>query len=168
MSVEKTILGTALLRAARSAHDRLEFLSEASRLLADSLDVAETLEKLAGLIVPRAAEWCLVDLLDEDGGLQLMTAADVDPEKAALVRRMRSLYPPDPGTHPAYRVLRTGRPELVPVVDDAFLTGAARSRHHMRLLKSLDAGSFVCVPLKEHGRIIGVLTAGGGGENGMT
>lgn len=168
MTVEKTILGSALLRAARNANERLEFLSEASRLLAGSLDVQATLDKLAGLIVPRVADWCLVDLVDEQGRLELVTAADVEPEKARLVRRMRRLYPPNTETHPAYRVLRSGRAELVPVVDDAVLTEAASSRHHLRLLKSLGAGSFICVPLAEQGRNVGVLTVGDSGGRGLS
>jgi PAS domain S-box-containing protein len=168
MSVEKSILGSALLRAARNANERLEFLSEASRLLAGSLDVQATLDKLAGLIVPRVADWCLVDLVDEQGRLELMTAVDVDPEKARLVRRMRRLYPPKQESHPAYRVLRSGRAELVSVVDDAVLTRTANSRHHLRLLKSLGAGSFICVPLVEHGRNAGVLTVGDSGGRGLT
>jgi PAS domain S-box-containing protein len=168
MSVEKSILGSALLRAARCANERLEFLSEASRLLAGSLDVQATLDKLAGLIVPRIADWCRIDLVDEQGRLELRTAADVEPEKARLVRRMRRLYPPKPQSDPAYRVLRTGRAELVPLVDDAVLAESACSRHHLRLLKSLGAGSFICVPLTEHGRNVGVLTVGDSRGRGLT
>ena len=160
MAVENSILESALLSAARSAEERLEFLSEAGRLLADSLDVSATLDKLAGLIVPRVADWCLVDLLDDDGRLQLAAAVDVAPEKARLVRRMRQLYPPDQASHPVYRVLKSGRPEAVTEVSDAVLAATARSRHHLRLLKGLGAGAFVCVPLKEHGRTFGVLTVG--------
>ena len=168
MTVEKSILASALLRAARCANERLEFLCEASRLLAGSLDVQVTLDKLAGLIVPRIADWCLIDLVDEHGRLELMSAANVEPGKARLVRRMRLLYPPKQESHPAYRVLRSGRAELVPVVDDAVLAEAASSRHHLRLLKSLGAGSFICVPLTEHGGNVGVLTVGDSRGRGLT
>lgn len=155
-----TIQERALLLAAQGANERLEFLLEASRLLSGSLDLQSTLDQLCRLVAPRLADWCVVDLLDEDRSLNLAAAADADPAKAALLRRMRRLYPPDPSRHPAYRALRTGQPQVVTRVDEAYLAQAARSRNHLRLLRTMANGSFVCVPLGEAGRYLGALTFG--------
>ncbi|QIN82969.1 PAS domain S-box protein [Rubrobacter tropicus] len=93
------------------------FLAESGRVLSSSLDYRETLSKLAGLAVPRLADWCVVDVLDEEGGINNVATAHRDPEKAALARRWRERYPPDPeAKRGAPQVLRTGRPELVPEI----------------------------------------------------
>ena len=51
----------------RDAEARLHFLAEAGTLLSSSLDYEATLADLAGLLVPRIADYCIVDALDEDG-----------------------------------------------------------------------------------------------------
>src|SRR5262249_9280912 len=59
----------------------LRFLAEASKLLAEVLDVPGTLQKVAGLAVPHVADWCAVDLLEPDGSLRRVAVAHVDPAK---------------------------------------------------------------------------------------
>ena len=54
----------------RDAEARLHFLAEAGSLLSASLDYEATLADLAGLLVPRIADYCIVDALDEDGTLR--------------------------------------------------------------------------------------------------
>ena len=44
------------------------FMSEASRVLASSMDYADTLQRVARLVVPRIADWCAIDVLDEQKG----------------------------------------------------------------------------------------------------
>ena len=46
---------------------RESFMAEASRVLASSMDYAETLQRVARLAVPQIADWCAVDLLNESG-----------------------------------------------------------------------------------------------------
>ncbi len=47
--------------------DVLRFLAEASTILSSSLDYRETLATVARLSVPRLADWCAVDVLEDDG-----------------------------------------------------------------------------------------------------
>ena len=155
-----TIQERALLLAAEGANDRLRFLLDASRLLTGSLDLQRTLDELCRLVAPRFADWCVVDLLDEKGRLNLAASADVEPSKASLLKRLRRLYPPEPERHPAYRAVKTGRPQAFTRVDDSFLAASASTRHHLRLLRSLGLGSFVTVPLGEPARCLGALTIG--------
>ena len=53
--------------AVRDAERRARFLAEAMELLSSSLDVHRVLRDLARLIVPRFADICAVDLLEQDG-----------------------------------------------------------------------------------------------------
>ncbi len=151
---------TELWKQAVTAHQRLHFLGEASRLLSETLETPKVLDRLAELAVPKVADWCIVDLLDDDGQLQLAAAADVQPRKAQLVREMRKRFPPDPARHPAYRAIREDRPLFVDGARSADLRGFARSGEHLDLMRKLNPGSFVCVPLKARGSALGVLALG--------
>lgn len=79
---------------AMAARARLELLASAGALLAHSLDPQHTLQAIAGTIVPGIADWCRIDLLDEDGVLRRRLAYHRDPERALraleLARTLRA------------------------------------------------------------------------------
>src|SRR5258708_121968 len=53
----------------------MKFLIEASNILASSLDYEQTLTSVTRLVVPKIADWCSIDILDENGTLQLLSVA---------------------------------------------------------------------------------------------
>ena len=135
------------------------FLAEAGRILSSSLDYRETLSKVAWLVVPRLADWCVVDVLDDAGDISNVATAHREPEKVDLARRWRERYPPDPDAgQGAPLVLRTGRSELVPEIPAGLLESAARDEEHRKTLQALDLSSYMAVPLTARGRILGVIT----------
>ena len=135
------------------------FLAEASRILSSSLDYRETLAKVARLVVPRLADWCVVDVLEDDGGITNVATAHRDPEKVALARRWRERYPPDADAERGTpQVLRTGQPELVPEIPFALIEEAARDEEHREMLRSLDLASYMVVPLAARGRMLGAIS----------
>jgi len=77
-----------------SARHRFELLSAAGALLARSLDLQDTLRAVASTIVPGIADWCRIDLLDEQGMPQRVLAHHVDPGRAQhaldMVRTLRA------------------------------------------------------------------------------
>jgi signal transduction histidine kinase/putative methionine-R-sulfoxide reductase with GAF domain len=75
----------SLHEAERAAQDRLQFLAEASTLLASSLDVDATLARVAQLAVPHFADWCAVDLVEADGSTSRVAVAPDDCHKAEVV-----------------------------------------------------------------------------------
>lgn len=146
-------------REAERASERLSFLADASTLLASSLDYQTTLARIADLAVPETADWCAVDLLNEEGRLQRLAAAHIDPDKVAWAHELRRHYPADPdGTRGAYGVVRTGRTEFYPVVPDRALQEAAHDAEHLRLLRGVGFSSAIITPLKTHNKVLGVLT----------
>src|SRR5207249_4926387 len=76
--------------AAESSLERLTFLTQSSEVLAASLDAADTLAAVARLAVPRLADWCVVDLLEDDGSIRQSAVAHVDPAKEQLSRELRA------------------------------------------------------------------------------
>jgi PAS domain S-box-containing protein len=137
--------------------ERLRFLAEASRVLGSSLDYETTLAGLARLAVAAMADYCLVDLVDDDGRVRRVAAAHADPARQQLAERLRA-FPPGPQSAGIPRVLRTGRPEVLQEVTEEMIPALARDEEHARMLSELGLKSFVTVPLVTRGRTIGALT----------
>ncbi len=146
----------ASLRASESAQ---RFLSEASKLLASSLDHGVTLENVGRLVVPELADWGIVDLLDRDGQLRRTLIAHEDPAKVALAHQLSERYLPRP-QDPAgiAEVLRTGEPLLVPDISESASGERSCNAELLALLRSLQLKSFMCVPLVLRSRMVGVLS----------
>jgi PAS domain S-box-containing protein len=144
--------------AARRAQERIELLTEAGEALAASLDYDRTLERVAQLAVPRLADWCVVDVREEEGQLRRIAVAHVDPAKTQLERELQERYPPDLAAGQGIaRVLRTGAPDSGQI-DRAMLEAAARDEEHLRFLQELGPTAYLCVPLVARGRTLGAIT----------
>ena len=142
-----------------ATNEALRFLSRASTILSSSLDYRETLASVARLAVPRLADWCVVDVVEEDGSLQRLAAEHEDPEKVALARRLQERYPPDPDApYGADNVIRTGESELVPEIPESSLDDIARDEEHRTLLRALGLKSYMIVPLAARGRMLGAIS----------
>lgn len=147
-----------LLLQAEEAQERLAFLAEAGAILASSLRVERTLEKIAGLVVPRMADWCSIDMV-LDGTIRQMALEHVDPQRVELARELRRSYPPDLDQEQGIAaVIRTGESLLAPEITDEMLAAAARDEEHLRRLRQLDVGSAMIVPLAARGRVLGAIT----------
>jgi signal transduction histidine kinase len=143
-----------------SADQGVRFLAEAGQALARSLDWEETLVQVARLVVPALADWCIVDVLEEDGvTIKQVAVAAADPRKESLLREMRELYPPTiDSPQPAARALRSAEPALFPEFDPEVLATTTRDERHFELMTQLAPRSAVAVPLVARARTIGALT----------
>ncbi len=132
------------------------FLAEAGALLASSLDYRATLATLTRLAVPEMADWCAVDLLDDEGALERLAVSHSDPSRVELMREIHQRYPPDPGQG-ARRVLRTGVAERAREVTEEMLVTGARDAQHLELVRALGLRSWMAVPVVVHQRVLGVI-----------
>ena len=145
--------------AAETAERRAAFLAEASRVLGMSFDYHTTLEQLVRLAVPTLADYCLVDVVESDGGFSRLGIAHVDPEKEALLREeTRFAAGVVSGSHPVMRVLTTGRSDIVGDISPELIATSAIGESHHEILKQLAPRSLMCVALKVSGKIAGALT----------
>ncbi|HSM57425.1 MAG TPA: PAS domain S-box protein [Candidatus Sulfomarinibacteraceae bacterium] len=150
-------------RAARAraeeAQQRLEFLARASAILGRSLEYDTTLRRVARLAVPWVADWCAVDLLEEDGSLNRVAVTHVDPQKVELAYELSRRYPSDPDANTGvWKVLRTGDTELYARITDDLLVRSARDEEHLSILRQLQLRSIIVTPLQGRQRIFGALT----------
>ena len=145
--------------AAETAHERLAFLARAGEVLNSSLDYEQTLGRVAELAVPELADWCVVDMADSDGRLRRLAVAHVDPAKVELSRELARRWPPSPDAPagPA-NVVRTGEPEYVEEISDELLVASARDEEHLRVLREIGLRSYMSVPVKARGGVLGVIT----------
>jgi PAS domain S-box-containing protein len=144
---------------AETSRERMAFLARASHELATSLDYVKTLANVARLMVPRMADWVGVDILDDDGGLQQVAIAHIDPEKVELARALRQKYPPNMDASPGIGdVIRTGEPLFMQEIPQELLEQSARDQEHLEIIKSLQMRSAMAVPLEGRGRIFGAIS----------
>jgi PAS domain S-box-containing protein len=168
---ERTFLVTAAQQAAqtldrarlyeieRLGRQRLSFLADASELLAGSLDPETTLRNLADLAIHDVADWCAIDLVDQDGGLRNVATAHIAPDKVRLANDLRERYPVDPDAPTGVpNVIRTGQSEIYPEIPDELLVEAAKDDEHLRLMRDLGLASGMVVPLEARGRVFGAMT----------
>ncbi|EAU69952.1 PAS domain-containing protein [Stigmatella aurantiaca] len=142
----------------KRATESMRFLAEASSLLSSELNPEVTLEALSQLVVPRLADWCSIELAQEDGTLRQVSVAHVDPEKVRFAQEMRRRYPSRPeDTHGITQVARTGVPEFAPELTDEMLVTGAWDAEHLRLLRELAPRSSMVLPLTARGRTLGAM-----------
>jgi GAF domain-containing protein len=136
-----------------------ELFHEASRALAKSLAVDETLASFARLVVPDLADWCVVELI-EDGRLQTAVNAHIDPDKVRWVKAIQSEYPQDMSSLVGSpNVVRTGESEIYPeITDDMLVSVAAGDERKLELLRSVGYRSAMIVPLLVRDESLGALT----------
>jgi PAS domain S-box-containing protein len=142
-------------RKRREQYDR--FLSEAGALLGASLDLDETLAAVTRLAVPAVADWCAIDLLEDDGSIRRVAAAHTDPSKSELAFELGQRWPSRVEDEGGFgRVIRTGEPEFhreIPPDSLAWLPSEYREA-----LQTLGLHSVVNVPLRSpDSRIVGAL-----------
>ncbi|HVL95899.1 MAG TPA: SpoIIE family protein phosphatase [Solirubrobacteraceae bacterium] len=134
-------------------------LAEASSILASSLDLRETLERVAQVAVPSLADWCAVHVPGDSGALELVAVAHTDPEQVERAREIGRRFPArldEPGG--IARVLREGTADLMPVIPPEALAHLARSPEHLESLRGIDIRSAMTVPMRAAGRPTGVIT----------
>jgi signal transduction histidine kinase/CheY-like chemotaxis protein len=143
----------------KEAEETTRLLADAGERLGASLDYHATLHDLARIVVPRIADWCAVDLLNEADALERVVVYHPDPERVAIAHALFARFPPrrsDP--YGAWNVLQTQAPEWAGAISDEQLQQAARDPEHLAMLRRLDLRSYIAVPLIARGSPIGVLT----------
>lgn len=142
-------------RRRTDAEQRL--LAEAGRVLSESLDCKETLERIADLLVPELADMAAV-LLYGDGEQPAQAFAHVEQTERERLRELFARYPL--GSDPRRgmgRVRSSGETWLVPRLTDEVLREAARDEEHFAALRSLGASSLLVGPLRARGRTFGLM-----------
>jgi serine phosphatase RsbU (regulator of sigma subunit) len=146
---------------AEAVEKRMTLLAHASAVLAGSVvDYEATLRNVAQLAVPDFADWCVVDILTDEGSIERVALSHTDPKKVELGTRLREQYPPNPEDPSGVaNVLRTGRSEMIPEITEEMVREAlADQPDFLEVILELGLTSSMTVPLIARGRTLGALT----------
>jgi len=152
-----------LSREAAERIDRREaFFTEASIVLASSLEYAATLRDLSRLIVPTLADWCAIHVATEQGTLQFISAAHRDPAKDLLVRALCEYGSASPPFGTSQSTAEMGE------VNDELLRAHAQDAEQLKVFRALSPTSFIRVPMLARGVNAGTITLAMATESGRT
>jgi signal transduction histidine kinase/CheY-like chemotaxis protein len=142
----------------KRTEEALSFLAEASKSLAALADRESTLQQAVRLPIPYLADWCVVYVIGEHGGIDYHAHAHRDPAKEQLLNQMLKKSPLDWTSDTAtVRSLRTGQSQLMPELTAPFLDSIAQSDEHRAIIRELGPRAVISVPLKIRERTIGVM-----------
>jgi signal transduction histidine kinase len=160
--VVATTLEVRERQRAEHAERRAAFLSEATAVLAETLDVEQIPARLARLALPLLAEWCIIDVLDHSG-VRRLARAHVDAEGEAVLAEMERRFPAGGSSpHATSRVMRTGVPLVERELRDAALRSLCEDEEHLGLWKALRTETLMAMPLVARGRLLGAIAFGAG------
>jgi PAS domain S-box-containing protein len=95
-------------------------------------------------------------LLRDDGAIDRVVMEHVDPAKRRFMVEYDERYPLDPDSPVGSpKVIRTGEPELLPEIPDAYWEAAAQDPEQLRLMRAVGMVSAMVVPLRVRGTVIG-------------
>lgn len=135
-----------------------DFLTICSSILVTSFDYKVILSRLVQLLVPTLADWCVVDLQDENDQIVRIAGAHRDPTKQYLVDELL-YYPPDPSSeNPSANVLRSSKTQCRVWDTTERLREIAEDEEHLKLLQQLQPYTSLVVPLTARGRAIGTIS----------
>jgi len=151
---EKRALSQASLN-----QQKLIYLSQVSEILSSSLDYGKTLSDLAKFITPTIADWCLIHVIQEDGKLKPIIISHIDPQKVKLGFELMGKFPYDPVVHKnLYKVLRTRKPEFIPVVPPLLLKSISRGNEQYKIIHDLGINSVINLPLIVRDKVYGMMS----------
>jgi len=155
------MLGVCLdITARKRSEDATAFVADASRVMATTLAPNAIVQQLARFVVPRVADWCIVQVTEPNGWLAPVEVVYKDAELAAWMRAFIQRTPsPRDLAISAASVAGSGRAVLIPrITDDLLVVRAGGDADALRVMRGLRLGSMMTVPLQARGRMLGALT----------
>ncbi len=139
--------------------DKLAFLGEAGTLLASSLDYQTNLLSVAKLAVNRLADWCAVDVMEDQNGFHRVALVHRDPARMEWAKEFQKRFTAKSSApHGVAHVMRTGKARIYTDIPDSMLIALAQDAEHFKILQELGLASAMVVPLIARGRTLGAIT----------
>lgn len=145
--------------ALEESRERLRFLAGLSGVLAGSLDPRTVATTIAWALVPRLADWAIVEVLDEESGqVSRLAVVHRDPGKVEEGFDRAKRWPTSTAAPAGIgRVIRTGRPEVTRELSPDALRALANDEEHQSAITRLGLASSAIFPLRARGRVLGAV-----------
>lgn len=143
----------------RKRESQQRLLAQIGAQLSSTLGVETNLQRVAQLVVPTFADWCVVDIVRGDGEFERIAMAHQDP---ALSQRASEVYERNPEArvmgHAQSEVIRTGRSYFYKELPSHVLVKPEMSDEHREFLTQMGPLSVLLVPLKAQQGVLGTLS----------
>lgn len=144
---------------AEVSQQKSAFLAEVSAVLSSSLEYEQTLQSVANLAVPYFADWCSVDLLNDDRTIGRVAVAHSDPEKVQFGWEVAQRFPRHlDDEYGIAKVMQTGQVEIAIEITDEQLVAAVQNAEYLEILRGVGLKSSIIAPLQARGRVLGSIT----------
>lgn len=142
---------------------QLQLLADTGRALGRSLDWEQTFPEIARMLAGTIADWCAIEVIEEDGTVRLAAFAHRDPKLEKVGVELARRHPPSAGR--LRGALASGRSELHAELSDEEVAGAARDPEHLGALLELGMRSALAVPMIARGRVVGAISMVSGDDS---
>lgn len=143
----------------KSRESKLEFMVESAKILSLNLNFKQRLLEKAKLTVPNLADWCIIDVLDENNKLERVALVHDDEQKVSLITTFEAMHPSDLARHDGVmHAIQNQQPLFVATLNDSTLVRANLSDEHLAGIRGLGIRSFMVVPIVSRGTGVGALT----------
>lgn len=136
-----------------------EFLAEAAAMVGMSLSSSVTRDAIANLTLPVLGTWCIVDLVEADGTYSRLPMMHRDPAKQTVLKELSRHWKPAPGDPFGLPAIQKDTAQLT-ITDhvDAALQLGAHSPMNLQMLRQLNIGSLLTMPMVSGDRLLGAIT----------
>src|SRR3954468_20185975 len=141
----------------------LQLLADAGRALGRSLEWEQTFPEIASMVAGTLADWCAIEVVEENGTVRLAAFAHRDPELEKIGLELAGRHPPSAGR--LRGALASGRSELRAELSDEEIAGAARDPEGLGALLELGMRSALAVPMIARGRVVGAISMVSGDDS---
>jgi signal transduction histidine kinase len=152
--------GAALIEA-QSERKRIEneqtFLAEVGSVLSSTLDYEDTLRNIMRLAVRDLADFCRVDVVEEDGRIRKLEIMSRDPSRAWVCDLLRQTSLNRNRPYFITSVVENRRSLLLEHVSMEMISSFPASEEDLRTLRAADFKSLIAVPLLVRGKLLGVM-----------
>lgn len=140
------------------------FLLEVGQTLSSTLDYKTALRTVAELVVPRMADWCIVDTVEQER-LKRVAVVHRNPTKSELVREFERLEPDSSAPGGCALALRRGKTIVFPPEHGASAVELEELKKlgtsdpkQIKIILDLGLSAYVSVVMKARGQAVGVIT----------
>jgi PAS domain S-box-containing protein len=142
-----------------SRSKELEFLADASAELDATLDLDETLQKVADLTLqePVLADGCMVDVLEDTGDIRRVAFATSNPDMEPILDRLREQRIDLDSAHPIAVAMRTGQLQRVDSIDEREQRSWTQDSGYLDTVREWPGRAAVVAPMRARGRMLGAI-----------
>ncbi len=143
------------------AEQSQKVLAEATAILSRSIDYRTTLRHIAEVCIPRIADFCIVQIVQDSGKVETTEIATSNLEQESLLRDTAKLYLSDPKTPTlSASIIHSGQSLLIPDFSETVYRRIASDDELISRVMRMGIRSFVGTPIHHQGKVIGALLAG--------